>query len=154
MLGGEKTMEQARKNLKISSIVVLVFAGVYLVQIVAELLYGKLNHATIPEGAPENLLLITKIILFAVSLLFLLPQVYVGVRGLRIAKNPTPSKGHIVWAVILLVLAALGLIEPVARMISRGGAYDNVTTLFSLLLEVTIYLEYINYARAVRKACC
>ena len=144
-------MELTRKRLKLSSIVVLVFAGVHLIQIISELMFGEINNAIIPEGAPDNILLITKIILLSVSILLLLPQIYIGIKGIKIAKNPTAAKGHIVWAIILFVFAVLGLVEPIVNIINRGGLYDNGTTIFSFLLEVMVYFDYIKYAIAVSK---
>ena len=144
-------MEQTRKNLKLSSIVVLVLAGVSILQIVCELLFGELNNATIPEGAPENILLITKIFLFSFALLLTLPSIYIGIKGLRIAKKPNSSKGHIVWGIILLVLASLSLISPVVTFINNGFKYDNISEFLSIAVEVTVFFEYVKYAIAVRK---
>ena len=84
------------------------------------------------------------------TLVLLLPQVYVGLRGLRIAKNPVPAKGHIIWATILLVLTALGLIEPAAAMV-KGAFSENFSTVARILLEVAIYYDYIKSAKAVAK---
>ena len=61
-------MEQSRKQLKLTSIVVLVLAGFSMLQIVGELLFGELSNPAIPEGAPDNILLITKIFLQAAAL--------------------------------------------------------------------------------------
>ena len=144
-------MEQTRKHLKLSAIVVLVFAGLSLVQIISELLFGDINSAEIPEASPENVLLITKIILLVVSFVLLLPQIYVGIKGLKVAKNPDNSKGHIVWACILLVLSVIDLIEPITGFFSQGFVYENITAFFSVLLEITIYYDFIKYARAVLK---
>ena len=52
-------MEQTRKKLKLSSIVVLVFAGFSLLQVVCELLFGEISNSIIPEGVPDSILLIT-----------------------------------------------------------------------------------------------
>lgn len=144
---------ESRKQFKLSSIVVLVFAGVHLLHIVADLWFGDLHHVAIPEGAPENILLITKIFLLSFSLLLLLPQIYIGVKGLRIAKNPTRTKGHIVLAIILLAFAVLSLIGPVAHLISHGALLDDIMSLLSYLLEVIVFAEYIKYAIAVSKEC-
>ena len=62
-------MEQTRKYLKLSSIAVLALAFFSLLQIVSELLYGDLNNAAISEGAPENILLITKILMLKILLI-------------------------------------------------------------------------------------
>lgn len=145
-------MEQSRKNLKLSSIAVLALFGFSFLQIVAELIFGELNNATIPEDAPENILLITKIFLFSFGLLLTLPSIYIGIKGLRIAKKPNASKGHIIWAIILFVIAALSLISPVIDFVNNGFKNGNISGFFSILLEVAVLFEYIQYAVSVRKS--
>ena len=145
-------MEQTRKNFKISSIVVLALAGFSLLQIVFEILFGEINSAAIPEGAPDNILLITKIFLLSVAALLLIPNVYIGIKGLRIAKKPNSSKGHIVWAIILLVFAVLSLIDPVVNFVKNGGVYENLSSFLSLAVEVLVYFEYIKYGMEIAKA--
>ena len=142
---------ETRKHLKISSIVILIFAGSSLLQILSEILFGELNNAAIPEGAPGNVLLITKIFMLCVSVLLLLPSIYVGVKGLKMAKKPDGSKGHIVWATIIFVIAVLSLIDPVLGFINNEGTTETIGALFSVLLEIVIYLDYIKYAKAVAK---
>ena len=144
-------MEQTRKNLKISSIVVLIFAGISLLQIVFALSFGNIN-AMIPEGASEGIILFTKILFYSVSFLLLLPNVYIGIKGLRIAKKPNSSKGHIVWGIILLVLTFLSLISPVAGFINNGFKYDYILEFLRIAVEVTAFFEYTKYAIALRKA--
>ena len=144
-------MKQTLKHFKTASLVVLLFAGFSLLQIVSELLFGELNSAPLPAGAPENTLMIAKIILLVVSLLLLLPKFYVGIKGLRIAKNPNASKRHIIWATIILVFSIVELIEPAVATVKQGGGYENISALCSVLVEVAIYYDYIKYARAVAK---
>jgi hypothetical protein len=146
-------MEQSRKYLKWSSVAVLSLVGVYILELISELLWGEINSAVIPEGASENILLITKIFIVAVSVLLLLPQIYVGIKGLIIAKKPTCTKAHIVWAVILLVFAAVGVVDPIVGLINGGGVYDNVKSLSGIALELVVYYDYIKDAREVRKGC-
>ena len=130
----------------------LIFAGLSLLSVIVGLIFGDFNSVEVPADAPENILLMTKTLLLVVSLIFLLPQVYIGVKGLKIAKPPDKSKGHIVWAVILLVFSVLSLITPVVNMVTQGDIMDNVVTLLGVLLEVIVYYEYIKYAREVLKA--
>ena len=144
-------MVQTRKYLKLSSIAVLALAFFSLLQIVSELLYGEFNNAVIPEGAPENILPITKIVLFSVALLLTLPNIYIGIKGLRIAKKPNSSKGHIVWAIILLVFASLFLIEQGVGFIHDGFKFENISAFCSIVVEVAVFVEYIRLAIAVRK---
>ena len=144
-------MEQSRKYLKLSSIAALALALFSMLQLVSELLFGDINQAAIPEGAPDNILLITRIILFAVAFLLMLPNIYIGIKGMRIAKKPNASKAHIVWAIILLVFACLSIIEPVVTCVSDGMKYENISAVLSIAVEITVFFEYIKYAMAVRK---
>ena len=144
-------MEQAKKNLKVTSWVVLLLAIYSFVEILVELIFGELNSAPIPEGAPDNILLITKTFLLVVALILVLPKVYVGIKGLRIVKNPKPGKAHIVWAGIILVFSALGLIEPITAIVAQGNLGDDMMAFFNVVVDVIIYYEYIKYAREFAK---
>ena len=145
-------MEQTRKNLKLSSIAVLALAVFSLIEIASELFFGDLGQAMIPEGAPENILLITQIILFSFALVLTLPSVYMGIKGLRMAKKPNLSKGHIVWAIILLALTFLGLINHVVGFIQNGFNFENISAFLSVAVEAFVFAEYIRFAIAVRKS--
>ena len=145
-------MEKTRKQLKISSIVVLIFAAVSLLNVVSELLFGDLKNAVVPEGSPENIVPITQIILFGISIILLIPRVYIGIKGLLIAKSPNPTKGHIVWGIILLVLAILDLISPIYGIIVSGVVGAGISNILGVLLEIIVYYEYVKYAIAVSKA--
>lgn len=148
-------MEHNRKNLKTYSIIVLALAGLSLLNILFELFFGELNgelnSAAIPEGAPGNVVLIAKIFILVVSLLLLLPQAYIGIKGLKIAKKPTSSKGHIIWGIILIVFTAAGLISPlVALAQGNGEAFGNISELCSIAVDVFVLFEYVKYAKAVQ----
>lgn len=147
-------MTESRKQLKISAIVVLIFAGLSLFKTAVELFFIEFDTTGMPEGTTETTILITKIILAAVFVLLTIPHVYVGVKGLTIAKNPSSYKGHahIVWAIILLVFAALSVISPMIRLINKVSIYDNISMLLGTLVEVLVFSEYIKYAKEVSKA--
>ena len=141
-------MEQLRKHLKISSIVVLIMAAMSLLNVVSELAFGELNSV---QGVDDSALLMTKIVLLSVSFVLLLPQIYVGLKGMKMAKRPNSSKGHIVLATILLVIAVLSLYAPVLSFINKQEITATLGALFSVLLEIVIYADYIKYAKAVAK---
>ena len=144
-------MEQTRKHLKTTSIIVLALAGLTLLNLLFELFFGELKNAEIPAGSPDNILLIAQIFVLVVSLLMLLPQVYIGIKGLKMAKNPDSSKGHIVWGVILLVFAVLGLLSPLLALVQGNGeAFGNVSEVLSMAVDIMILFDYVKYARAVR----
>ena len=142
-------MEQARKHLKFSSLAILTLAGLSLINIVSELLVGELK---IPAGSPDGILLVTKIILTVVSLVCLLPQAYIGIKGLKVAKKADSSKAHIVWGIILLVCAITGMISPLVAVIKQDEVFENASALLSILIEVAFLYDYVKYARVVAKA--
>lgn len=149
-------MEKSRRNLKIYSIIVLAFAGLSLLNIIFELFFGELNrelnNATIPEGAPVNVVLIAQIFVLVVSLLLILPQIYIGIKGIRIAKKPNSSSGHIVWGIILLVFTVINLFTPFLALITGDGdAFGNIAEICSIVADVIILFEYVRCARAVKK---
>ena len=144
-------MEQAKKNLKISSWLVLLFTLAFFVQIITELMIGDINSAQIPEGAPDNILLITKTILLVVALVMMIPKLYVGIKGLRLAKNPKPAKAHIVWAGIILVFTVLGLFDPLMAIFEQGDLGGEIVTLCNVLVDAWVYFEYIRNAKALAK---
>lgn len=144
-------MENTRKHLKFSSLAILALAGLTLINIVSELLVGEFNNTEIPAGSPDNILLIAKIVLMAVSLLCLLPQVYIGIKGLKVAKNPDSSKAHIMWGTILLALAIVGLVSPLIAIFQQDAVFENVSELLSIAIEVAFFYDYVKYAKAVAK---
>jgi hypothetical protein len=148
-------MEQTRKNLKTSSIIVLALAGLSLLNTLFELFFGalneELNNAAIPEGAPDNIVFIARMFILAVSLLILLPHLYIGIKGLKIAKKPDSSKGHIVWGIILIVFTCIGLISPLLALLQGNGeAFGNASELCSIAVDICVLSEYVKYAKAVR----
>ena len=150
-------MEQARKNLKTSSIIVLALAGLSLLNLIFGIFFGdlntELNNATIPDGSPDNVILIAKIFVLVVSILMLLPQLYVGLKGLKMAKKPDSSRGHIGWGIILVVFTAMGLLSPLSAFLQGDGdAFANVAEFMSIAVDVVVLFEFVKYAIAVRKA--
>ena len=140
-------MEQSRKQLKIYSIVVLIFVGVSILNLLSGFI--DLNGATVPEDAPENILTITKIILSVIMAVILLPQIYVGVKGLMIASNPDSSKLHIIVAAVLLGITSLTAISPIIAIVQNVDVFDNVRYLLSIIVEAWVFFDYIRYAKIV-----
>ena len=140
-------MEKSRKYLKIYSIVVLVYTLGIILSLVAGL--SELNNATIPAGSPDNIVLITKVILMVISGILLLPQIFIGLKGIKVANNPDSSKSHIVVATILFVLAIFSTITPISSIIKKEAVGENVRNLLSIAVELYLYFDYIKYARLV-----
>ena len=141
-------MRQARKHLKITSIIILILAVATLMDIVAEILSMNLGDFA-AEGFTEDILRITKIVVLAVSILCLLPQIYIGLKGLKIAKNPDSSRVHIIVGIILLAFSVIAILDPLRSIVTGDLVIDNVFTLLRCAVEITILYDYIKSARII-----
>jgi hypothetical protein len=143
-------MSISRNHLKEASFLVLLFTAFSFIRMIIQLFVGFEADPT-QVGVSHEIIVATMIVMFVVGLILLLPQLYVGVKGMKIAKNPTSSKGHIVWAVILLVFSAFGIISTVTSIAEQINVVDNVITLVDHALDVIVYCMYIKYANRVLK---
>ena len=143
-------MSISRNHLKEASFLVLLFTAFSFIRMIIQVFVGFEADPT-QVGVSHEIIVVTMIVMFVVGLILLLPQLYVGVKGMKIAKNPTSSKGHIVWAVILLVFSAFGLISTVTSIAEQINVVDNVITLVDHALDVIVYCMYIKYANRVLK---
>ena len=143
-------MSNSRNHLKEASFLVLLFTAFSFIRIIIQLFVGFEADPT-QVGVSHEIIVATMIVMLVVGLILLLPQLYVGVKGMKIAKNPTSSKGHIVWAVILLVFSAFGIIATVSSIVEQVNVVDNVITLVNHALDVIVYCMYIKYANRVLK---
>ena len=143
-------MTQQRKNLKIASILVLVYAAWSLIKTVIDLIITDFSSI----NASENVLLVSKIIVVVLTAVLLLPELFIGLKGLKIAKDPTSytGKAHIVWAIVLLVLALIAWISPIAGLIKQEAVASNLTTLGTLACDTAILALYLASAKSVAKA--
>ena len=143
-------MSISRNHLKEASFLVLLFTAFSFIRMIIQLFVGFEANPT-QVGVSHEIIVATRIVMLVVGLILLLPQLYVGVKGMKIAKNPTSSKGHIVWAVILLVFSAFGIIATVSSIAEQVNVVDNVITLVNHALDVIVYCMYIKYANRVLK---
>ena len=138
-------MEKAKNQLKVSSFVILFFVAVPLVNVVLQIFSGALNGAGMND--------IAKIVAIVISVLVLLPEVYIGVKGLKMAKTPDSSKAHIVWAAILMVFMVIALIDPISALANAQNVSNNIASLAKIILEICIYVIFISSANTLRKSC-
>jgi uncharacterized membrane protein len=145
-------MEKNKKNLKILSILILALAVYSLIRIVLSVFSIDLNPEDLTDGASATHLLIGQIFVCVVSVILLIPQIFVGIKGIKVSNNPDSSKAHIVWAVILTVLSVIGILSPASELIKGVAVLDNLLAVADMALDVIIYIEYINYAKKLVKA--
>lgn len=145
-------MEKNKKNLKILSILILALAVYSLIRIVLSVFLIDLNPEDLTDGASATHLLIGQIFVCVVSVILLIPQIFVGIKGIKVSNNPDSSKAHIVWAVILTVLSVIGILSPASGLIKGVAVLDNLLAVADMALDAIIYIEYINYAKKLVKA--
>ena len=138
-------MEKARKSLKFMSEIILICLTFSFVRSILEIFLIKVTNNDIPT----QFLIIAKIILCVIYAVLYLPQVFVGVKGIKVAKNPDSSKAHIVWAVIFLVFAALAAISAVSGLIKAEDIAGNVFGLIDAVIDLVLYFFYIKFAKQV-----
>ena len=143
-------MENSKKQLKSWSILALILAGFSFANLLIQLCFVKFDKALFPTGSTEGLVFVAKIVIVVLAFLLLLPQLYIGIKGLKVAKNPDNSGAHIVWATILLVIAVLGMISPIGSLVKQEAIRANISELCSLVIEAVVFFEYIIMAKAVR----
>ena len=144
-------MENSKRNLKITSILVLVLAAFTLIRTIVDVAITKLDVSNV-DGATEGVVLAAKITMCVFSLIILLPDVYIGLKGLKVAKNPAPAKAAIIWAIVLAALAAIGLIFPIVEMIKYGNVASNSLEIGDLACNIAVYCAYIVCAKEVTNA--
>ena len=145
-------MIKEKNELKSISMIILMFAGFSLVRLLAT---AFINGFTIPEPLPEGLTSemaqIIFIVTLALGLLLLIPEAFVGFKGLFVEKKPIKGKAHIVWALIIAIFSAVGLLSSVNSLFS-GYTFDKALEAADILADVILFIEYYVLARKIAKA--
>ena len=143
-------MENYRKHLRDMSILVLVFAVIGCVRAILNVFMMDFNMEALPDGATAGIVLVSQIITTVFMLIFAIPDFYIGVKGLKISKNPDSSKAHIVWATILAVLSVFALLSHISGL-AQSGIVNGLINIIGTAADVAIYVWYIVCAKQVRK---
>ena len=87
-------MEKNRKELKSFSFLVLVLVAMELIRAIITLcITGVPNASEIPGGATENLARVAYIITFVLVFIVAIPEIYIGIKGIKIAKRIQDETG-------------------------------------------------------------
>ena len=146
-------MSKNRKRLQIASLIILTITLFILVRNIVNVSIHGFEATTIPEelietGVTLETLTIVNIILFVVSLLILIPDAYVGIKGLQIVKSKTEKKSHITLAKIFVVLYGLTF---VSTCMSFTTTTNLPLTIISLVVELFATLAFLFYAIYAKK---
>ncbi len=147
---------EKRKNLHDYSLVMILLAVLGTLNFVATAV-GSWVDGTVSDAlatVEADLLLPVKIGLCVVAVLMVflsLAEVFIGVKGLKISREPNADKGHIVASKIFLAINVLAVISLVASLINNEApVVDTVLTLVNAVLDIIVYVYFIKSANAVR----
>ena len=143
-------MEKNKKELKILSILILALTALTVVLSVLDLCIKGLPQVEAPEGFTQEAVQVVAIISVVITYVVLIPQIYVGFKGLKIATSTeqVAGKAHMVWAVILAVVVGISTISGISGLFS---AFDvsKLLNVFTHAVDVFIYVYYFIIARRV-----
>lgn len=143
-------MEKTKKLLKQVSIFILIFAGLSLVQMILELVLTDFDFDSVPDDVSQEAVEIITYCIIALSFVCLIPSIFIGVRGIQIAKNPTSKTGHIKWAKVLLVFAIISMIISISDVINSKDLVMDITAIVNVIIDIMFYVLYIKYASQLK----
>ena len=145
-------MEKDRKELKTLSILILALVAFSLVKLIVDVCVNGIPQITqIPQGLTKEIVDVIVIITLALTCVAFLPEIYIGIKGIRVANNNAKGKAHLVWAIILIVFSVIAVAGGISNLVKNVDAM-NIINLFDVVLDVLLYVAYFVYARRIAKA--
>ena len=145
-------MEKSKKELKALSIVILVFAVVYFAENIIGAALDGFVIKDIPEGVSFSVAQAVYISVLVLSFLFILPDVYIGIKGIKAAKEPVKTKAHITWAKVLMVISIIAVISSVVEAFSSKDLVMDIISIADMTVNACLYYFYIKHATVLVKA--
>ena len=88
----------------------------------------------------------------ALMVLLVLAEVFIGLKGLKVSREPNADKGYITITKIFLVLNVIVIPSYVLSLVNNTApVLDTVLSLINAGLDIVIYALFIKNASAVRK---
>ena len=144
-------MEKTKKELKICAIIVLILCGFSFVRMIVDACVHGIPMPEVREGMSVDLAKTIAKISFVLSFVVLLPQIYVGIKGLKVANGDTCNKAARVWAIILTIVFLFSAISAVSTMIKAFTLNSFVAALdvvADTLLFAAIYFSFRKITKA------
>ena len=145
-----------RTRLRENGLVLIVIGILDLFMFIATMVKGIIDGTIANELATvaPDMLLAVKIgigFVFALLALLVFADVLLGLKALKVSKNPDASKGYITFAKISMILTCIALISHVISIFDGNThGVDAALNVASTTLSVAIYTMFIQSAEAVR----
>lgn len=146
-----------RKKLHDYSIVMICFSVLnvftFLGTVISTFIDGSFDKSL--NSVEADIVGIVKIVLiiFGVLMMILaLSDALIGLKGLKVSREPNADKGYIVVAKIFFVLNVFAVISSVTSLINNTTPIiDGILSLANTVLDVIVYALFIKAATAVRR---
>jgi uncharacterized membrane protein YhaH (DUF805 family) len=146
-------MTKDRKTLKEYSICIVILAGLTLVRLIVDACLTGFNPSSVNiEGASETLIKVSLIIAFVLALILLIPDVYVGIKGIKEATKPSGGKLHIILAKIICIINCLMTLVVVVALFKSDSIWNDISTLCSCLVDASIMFFYASECKKINKS--
>lgn len=146
-----------RKKLHDYSIIIICFAVLnvftFAGTVIASLVDGSIGKALdTVEADMVGAVKIGLIIFSVLTALLTFSDAFIGIKGLKVSREPNTDKGYIIAAKIFFVLSVLATISAAAALADKNTQIiDGILTLANAVIDVFLYALFIKAANAVRK---
>ena len=138
--------------------IILIVLGIFNVltfvsTVVESLIDGTVSGALATVEA--DILVAVKVVLIVLCAIMLLiagADIFLGVKAIKVSKNPNASKGYIIVAKVFSILTCIAVICNIISMCTgnAASAVDGGVNMASYALSLCIYSLFIKSAEAVR----
>lgn len=143
-------MEKNKIELKVVSILILAFIVMSIAgNVINACVNGLPTVNEVPEGLTKEAVDIIAIVIFALTFVVCLPQIYIGIKGLRISNGASAGgKAHKVWAIILAIFAVIALISSISGVV-KAFSVPKLVNLLDPIIDVALYAYYYVLCRRI-----
>ena len=148
---------QNRKNLHDYGLVLIILGILNLFMFVSTVVASLVDGSTAEALAKveAEILVATKVMLgiFGGLLgLLVLADVFIGIKALKVSKNPNTDKGYIIAAKVFFVMSVISAISAAVTLFdSSAPVVDAILNFASAALSAAVYVYFIMAAEAVRR---
>ena len=138
--------------------IILIVLGIFNVltfvsTVVKSLVDGTISGALATVEA--DILVAVKVVLIVLCAIMVLiagADIFLGVKAIKVSKNPNASKGYIIVAKVFTILTCIAVIVNIISMFTgnAASAIDGGVNMASYALSLIIYSFFIKSAEAVR----
>lgn len=138
--------------------IVLIVLGIlnvltFVSTVVKSLVDGSISGAL--ANVEADILVAVKVVLIVLCVIMALiagADIFLGVKAIKVSKNPNASKGYIIVAKVFSILTCIAVIANIIAMFTgnAASAVDGGVNMCSYAVTLCIYSLFIKSAEAVR----